>query len=613
MQAYITRMPPHVNWRITHRCNHGKCGFCYSPKFLTPPNPRIATDVCEMIVRNGVQAVVISGGEPLTHPDLLKIIKTLHNNSISVNLSTNGRDLLSKFPEYYKYIDILALPIDGTQSVHDKIRGIGNYETILKILNDVADKNKQKKSNIKIKIETVILPDNSDEYTLESIYNLCDTYAIDVWKLFEYNHYADRNKKINEVDYQQVRKWVDSKSSGSGLTPIYYNQDDRSSRYFIINPDARVVIPEIKNDSFEDVDLGSLLEAPKLTIEKWWSSVNLQKYNSHFEKMYNEIYKQYNQDDRYLIGTMDEAMLWRGVCKSGISRVYTGEGDFKAFRMVDGEIRESLFDFLKSAKNEVTIISYGMSSNIERLTDFLEEKIGNNATFKFELILPQLGTETARVISKSMIFENGYDYSLFAAQVNAAAEAVMAVKAKFNNTERITVRFTKEFIFGSTILIDGNLVQIESKYAGVSRIKNLVFEIRKPIHGESYFNAQIEGIKAILSNSTEVKNEGSLGSDLRESEAQVTWEQKLEEIVLDAWVFPFVSLIAILMFNLLWFINTPAHFFDLSIGNIISIPGSILAAIGLGKYLKMHRLKRSFKLIFLGKSLIISERGKNAI
>lgn len=55
-------------------------------------------EVIEIVDRVGIKSVTITGGEPLVHPGINKLIEILLNRGYWVNIETNGSQYIGKFP-----------------------------------------------------------------------------------------------------------------------------------------------------------------------------------------------------------------------------------------------------------------------------------------------------------------------------------------------------------------------------------------------------------------------------------------------------------------------------------------------------------------------------------
>ena len=111
-------------------CNF-RCGYCHA-RHLVGPMPVDETIPLEAVLlslrrqRGWVDGVVISGGEPTLHPDLMELIQLLRAEGVGVKLDTNGsrpdvlERLLARGGVDYVAMDVKA-PLDPT---YDEVAGV---------------------------------------------------------------------------------------------------------------------------------------------------------------------------------------------------------------------------------------------------------------------------------------------------------------------------------------------------------------------------------------------------------------------------------------------------------------------------------------------------------
>lgn len=99
--------------------------------------------------------VLLSGGEPLLHKDIVDIVEYTNRKRMTCSLETNGVFLDKKAESLIKAgINSICVSIDGPSEVHDKIRGVlGTFERAVKGIRKALDiKNSQGLSNLHIYI-----------------------------------------------------------------------------------------------------------------------------------------------------------------------------------------------------------------------------------------------------------------------------------------------------------------------------------------------------------------------------------------------------------------------------------------------------------------------------
>ena len=130
--ANIGYQPITAVWEVTMGCNF-RCGHCGSSCEGALPgqlSTEEALDLCDQIADIGLKWITLSGGEPLTRQDTPELVKRLSGNGVIVNMITNGWLLDAKMAKKLKEngIATVAISIDGTPEIHDKIRKKGAFE-----------------------------------------------------------------------------------------------------------------------------------------------------------------------------------------------------------------------------------------------------------------------------------------------------------------------------------------------------------------------------------------------------------------------------------------------------------------------------------------------------
>jgi MoaA/NifB/PqqE/SkfB family radical SAM enzyme len=77
----------------------------------------------------GVDWVILSGGEPLLHPDIREIFRTLGRLDAKISLLTNGLLLGEQAASVVRHCHDVIVSLDGDRETHDRIRGVpGAFE-----------------------------------------------------------------------------------------------------------------------------------------------------------------------------------------------------------------------------------------------------------------------------------------------------------------------------------------------------------------------------------------------------------------------------------------------------------------------------------------------------
>lgn len=130
--------------QITERCNMF-CKHCFVSSSsrgndLTYKN--IKEIILPQLLKSMVAKVTLTGGEPLVHPDINKILKLLVQSDISVAICTNGLAINQSFVDMcYNLGNIhFNISLDGFRAEsHGKFRGIENENTFERIVFNISN------------------------------------------------------------------------------------------------------------------------------------------------------------------------------------------------------------------------------------------------------------------------------------------------------------------------------------------------------------------------------------------------------------------------------------------------------------------------------------------
>jgi pyruvate formate lyase activating enzyme len=124
--------PGHVAATLfTHGCPL-RCPFCHNPELVTGPEPENFLDELAVLSfldrrKKLLQGVCITGGEPLLHPDLPRLIKRIRSLGLKIKLDTSGifPGRLERLLEA-GYLDYVAVDIKSTPDRYPLLNGSGD-------------------------------------------------------------------------------------------------------------------------------------------------------------------------------------------------------------------------------------------------------------------------------------------------------------------------------------------------------------------------------------------------------------------------------------------------------------------------------------------------------
>lgn len=126
-------IPLMLEIQITKACNL-KCKYCYAALETLNKKDFSFDEIKEIIDEfhgMGTRIVRILGGEPLIRKDIGDIIRYLRSKDIFIEMATNGL-FIERWLDDLQYLDILQISIDGNETSHDAVRGMGSYRAMLK-------------------------------------------------------------------------------------------------------------------------------------------------------------------------------------------------------------------------------------------------------------------------------------------------------------------------------------------------------------------------------------------------------------------------------------------------------------------------------------------------
>ncbi len=211
MEQLVTPTPPRkrrgdvrpvVIWNLTRRCNL-KCRHCYTTSsdnvFPGELSTEQAMGVIDDLAGFNIPALILSGGEPLSRPDLFELAQYARSKVRYLALSTNGTriddDAVQKIADIgFNYVGI---SIDGVGATNDWFRGQeGAFDEAL------AGAKLCKAHGIKVGLRFTPTEDNAAQ--LPDILDLCEAEGIDK---FYMSHlvYAGRGNKNRGEDAGHTR------------------------------------------------------------------------------------------------------------------------------------------------------------------------------------------------------------------------------------------------------------------------------------------------------------------------------------------------------------------------------------------------------------------------
>ena len=164
----------YLEFQITDRCNL-KCRHCYIGEGLHSDLPidRVQRVLEEFEGMHGLR-LLLSGGEPLLHPQFWTLNEMLRDYSFRSVLLSNGvlisRDMARKLR-----VHEVQISLDGTKEGHESLRGEGTFEKCLSAIDHLQEE------NIRVSVATMIHRKNLGEF--DSLAHLLELRHIEEWNV----------------------------------------------------------------------------------------------------------------------------------------------------------------------------------------------------------------------------------------------------------------------------------------------------------------------------------------------------------------------------------------------------------------------------------------------
>ena len=166
-----------LQWHITHRCNL-RCSHCYQDDytaFETREDLLRVFDQYEALLRAGAYKgyLNVTGGEPLTHPDLYWVLKEARRRGIVTGLLTNGTLIGRREAVLLRScgVDYVQISLDGPPRVHDAIRGAGNCDRAMRGIDLLKQKN--------VRVLVSFTAQKSNAASFAALARLCRKHRVD--------------------------------------------------------------------------------------------------------------------------------------------------------------------------------------------------------------------------------------------------------------------------------------------------------------------------------------------------------------------------------------------------------------------------------------------------
>src|SRR6266545_3605449 len=123
-KALAAAQPLTVHLELTYRCNW-RCVFCYNPRHFD--RAALSADEWIAVLDDlrvlGTLNITFTGGEPMAHPEIFRILRAARERAFVVRLFTNATLIDDAAADELAALNLLAVEISihgATAEVHDQ-------------------------------------------------------------------------------------------------------------------------------------------------------------------------------------------------------------------------------------------------------------------------------------------------------------------------------------------------------------------------------------------------------------------------------------------------------------------------------------------------------------
>jgi MoaA/NifB/PqqE/SkfB family radical SAM enzyme len=232
-------------------------------------------DFVASAMQTGIDQVTFSGGDPLTHPELLPILKGIFACGLTIKVDTVGTALLADAPKVFfgegiapkvrirdiaPYVHTLGFPVDGASETTCEHFRTGRSRLLEEVLKAVVAAKKEK---IRVTINTVATRENIGE--LSEMLVLISGTGADEWQIFEFQPSGPLGSRnghhfiLEPGVFDDAVAGIKAQTTSSGLRIVSKSRAQREGTYFMVDdaglawlPSSsginRIVVGHIKRD-----------------------------------------------------------------------------------------------------------------------------------------------------------------------------------------------------------------------------------------------------------------------------------------------------------------------------------------------------------------------------
>lgn len=189
------------------------CKHCYLNKDIKAMPLDMLESICMDFLKTDFplpqSELILSGGEPLLHPNFVEASRIVRKLNGHIAMSTNGI-LIPKYIHTFQKNDGIQISVDGDEKAHDFIRGKGSYEKAVRALKLLDE------YGIRHTLSFTINQANRD--CVDHIIDLCVVTGTRTLNFNIYQPIRESDlKPIKYMEWIEMRKYVQKRAEKEGI------------------------------------------------------------------------------------------------------------------------------------------------------------------------------------------------------------------------------------------------------------------------------------------------------------------------------------------------------------------------------------------------------------
>ena len=206
----------------------------------------------------GAQGIVVSGGEPTIHKDIVRLLSYAKGLGLSVVMSTHGQ-IRQRVLACAPFTDWIALPVDGV--TNEMLTAMRGKPWSLAEAHQLIAELRHTNPSIRIKLGTVANRQNLHEIKALGQELVTRQIPIDTWKIYQYTarrKFAHRAEafRISDADYRSLCDSLKAVLAASHFETVFSSNQSRRRAYVFVYPDGSVVVPNV-GEAMTDAIVGN--------------------------------------------------------------------------------------------------------------------------------------------------------------------------------------------------------------------------------------------------------------------------------------------------------------------------------------------------------------------